>query len=682
MANDNQTSIIISARDNTAAAFNSAKQGVTQLKDAYDKLRDTLIGGALVGGMLEMVKSSIDSGHEFEVLSQKVGISVQNLAGWTLAANMTGTSIDSVAKGVKGLSKFMVDNSVALNKMGIDAKDANGALIQSADLFQALPDGVDKTALAVKLFGKAGMDMIPLLNLGSAGLAEAQEKSKAYGERMAALAPLSGKFNEQLAEFSLQSKEVGLSIATYFLPGLTGMVKLLSDVKAGGDRAKTALEWMDEEIPLGFYLKWTMLSGQSRQKGYSGPKNAAGLPASEEEQFSAATDAYMAPEEVDKRAKAAKALKDAKDLLGKQGKDTESAYLASLSQQLRVASGDTSEYSKQLLAISQGPAKDFSQVTKDAALALAKKIDMLRAATKANEDHARVLEKVDHLEHQANKAVADFGFKQDQAIGDITTRTGELGKTPYEVSQMQAARRIEKEYEDAVKKVNEELGKIGDIEGISSKTYEAAMVRDKATKTTLDALAAEKAAQDALNASVDYGTNEALREYGETAQAVGKATGDALKHGLQMGEDALVSFVQHGKLDFKSLVDYAEAEFIRLTMVRPFVAAASNAVTSSGGISGLLSGAGNFIKSLLPSFDVGTNYVPNDMIAQIHKGEAIVPAAYNTPGGNSQSQPVNINFSVSAIDAASFRSTLAANRNVIVGVVREAFTRRAITSPI
>jgi len=34
----------------------------------------------------------------------------------------------------------------------------------------------------------------------------------------------------------------------------------------------------------------------------------------------------------------------------------------------------------------------------------------------------------------------------------------------------------------------------------------------------------------------------------------------------------------------------------------------------------------------LPSFDVGTNYVPQDMIAQIHKGEAIIPARYNNQG--------------------------------------------------
>lgn len=38
----------------------------------------------------------------------------------------------------------------------------------------------------------------------------------------------------------------------------------------------------------------------------------------------------------------------------------------------------------------------------------------------------------------------------------------------------------------------------------------------------------------------------------------------------------------------------------------------------------------------IPQFDVGTNYVPRDMLAMIHEGEAIVPKAYNPmAGGNS-----------------------------------------------
>jgi hypothetical protein len=37
--------------------------------------------------------------------------------------------------------------------------------------------------------------------------------------------------------------------------------------------------------------------------------------------------------------------------------------------------------------------------------------------------------------------------------------------------------------------------------------------------------------------------------------------------------------------------------------------------------------------SYIRAFAVGTNYVPYDMTAQIHEGEAIVPKAYNPAAG-------------------------------------------------
>jgi hypothetical protein len=35
----------------------------------------------------------------------------------------------------------------------------------------------------------------------------------------------------------------------------------------------------------------------------------------------------------------------------------------------------------------------------------------------------------------------------------------------------------------------------------------------------------------------------------------------------------------------------------------------------------------------VPAFAVGTNYIPQDMLARVHKGEAIVPAAFNPAAG-------------------------------------------------
>jgi phage-related minor tail protein len=48
--------------------------------------------------------------------------------------------------------------------------------------------------------------------------------------------------------------------------------------------------------------------------------------------------------------------------------------------------------------------------------------------------------------------------------------------------------------------------------------------------------------------------------------------------------------------------------------------------------------------SSLPSFDIGTDYVPYDMVANIHKGEMIVPAAFN-PSSLNPSIPLSNNSS-------------------------------------
>ena len=50
-----------------------------------------------------------------------------------------------------------------------------------------------------------------------------------------------------------------------------------------------------------------------------------------------------------------------------------------------------------------------------------------------------------------------------------------------------------------------------------------------------------------------------------------------------------------------------------------------------GGLTSLIPGGGLFsgLLSLLPKFDEGTNLVPRDMLAVIHKNEAVVPAAQN-----------------------------------------------------
>jgi len=52
----------------------------------------------------------------------------------------------------------------------------------------------------------------------------------------------------------------------------------------------------------------------------------------------------------------------------------------------------------------------------------------------------------------------------------------------------------------------------------------------------------------------------------------------------------------------------------------------------------------SLLSGSLPSYAVGTPYVPRDMVAQIHKGEAIIPASENGISQTSGNGDVVINF--------------------------------------
>lgn len=93
----------------------------------------------------------------------------------------------------------------------------------------------------------------------------------------------------------------------------------------------------------------------------------------------------------------------------------------------------------------------------------------------------------------------------------------------------------------------------------------------------------------------------------------------------ELMRDSLSSALTDAIVDFNSAGDAAKnfARAIASTIVQKQIAdpLASAIVGNGSKGSGLLSAFSNF----LPSFDVGSPYVPNDMVAKIHKGEMIIP---------------------------------------------------------
>lgn len=192
-------------------AFQGSAQGISK---SIGSTFASLGAGISVAAISSSVKSMINLADETAKMSQRLGISTLELGAWSLAADLSGASVDSVARGVKGLATYMVQYGDRLKKAGIDTSDTSRAMIQLADVFKVMPDGLKKTALATQIFGKAGIDMIPMLNLGSKGLAEIRDKADGFATRLAELAPDAERFNDQLTEMQFQAKLVGINLAS------------------------------------------------------------------------------------------------------------------------------------------------------------------------------------------------------------------------------------------------------------------------------------------------------------------------------------------------------------------------------------------------------------------------------------------------------------------------------------
>ncbi len=153
-------------------------------------------GIAAVGvGITALVLPVASTADELANLAQKTGVSVEALSALTYVAQMSDTDLQGLVKGLQRLSVAMFDTQVqgeegsaALKALGVSAVDASGqirpteqVLLDLADKFANMPDGADKAALAIKLFGKEGMSLIPLLNHGRAGITALMEEAERFG---------------------------------------------------------------------------------------------------------------------------------------------------------------------------------------------------------------------------------------------------------------------------------------------------------------------------------------------------------------------------------------------------------------------------------------------------------------------------------------------------------------------
>lgn len=238
-------------RDELDRAAGDMEKTERRGSEAFGKLAKGIGLGlvAVGGGVAAFAASSVakfgEVGGAIDGLQDVTGESAETMSRLRYAFTSWGVSGEALEKGMLKLSKAVGNGNAAFEQYGIATKDAQGntlpmseIMANAADVFASMPDGIEKSNLAMQLFGKSGTDLIDVMNGGRSGLEALGDEAERFGLVM-------GEEDVAAAEKNAKSKRQ-LSAAWEGLQLQLG--KVLMPILA------TASGWLADKIPAGIAL--------------------------------------------------------------------------------------------------------------------------------------------------------------------------------------------------------------------------------------------------------------------------------------------------------------------------------------------------------------------------------------------------------------------------------------------
>ena len=199
-----------------------------------------LFAAAAIAGFSRLVTGAIDSADAFGKLSTRTGIAANKLQAYANAGKLADVSQSDLETGLRTLARTQAEAadgvatySEAYAKLGVGVKKADGSLKPSdkllgeiADKFKDLPNGPEKAAIAMDIFGRSGSKLITLLNGGSEALERFNyETSENFAQN-------AEYFNDQIAVLQIRFDGFRKQLADALLPALNAIMEVFQDLFA------------------------------------------------------------------------------------------------------------------------------------------------------------------------------------------------------------------------------------------------------------------------------------------------------------------------------------------------------------------------------------------------------------------------------------------------------------------
>ncbi len=192
---DNTLKVLFQLQDQMSAPL-------ANITKALGSLQKLAVGvGAALGvafglkGLINLGKEAITAAEHITSLARQTGISTTNIQKLGAASEATNIPLSQLSTAFRLLAEHAemaasgnTRQIELFNKMGVSVRDANGNLRATEDIFMDIADAMKNTtnptlraALAIETFGRSGHLMLPMLQLGAAGLKKIGDDAERAG---------------------------------------------------------------------------------------------------------------------------------------------------------------------------------------------------------------------------------------------------------------------------------------------------------------------------------------------------------------------------------------------------------------------------------------------------------------------------------------------------------------------
>lgn len=168
--------------------------GITNAKATLGTIASSVVGAFSVAAIKHFVDEQIELGSKLNDTAEKLGVGTEELQKFQFAAGLSGVEAEGAAQALGFLNKNIgeaidggKEQAEVFRKLGVTLKDAQGVrelgdlLPEIADAFEKMASPQERTATAMKIFGKSGAALIPLLKDGGKNLSQLSAEFERLG---------------------------------------------------------------------------------------------------------------------------------------------------------------------------------------------------------------------------------------------------------------------------------------------------------------------------------------------------------------------------------------------------------------------------------------------------------------------------------------------------------------------